>query len=137
MFVARCGVVAPATRLLPESIALGSFRARAEFEQFGSVRRFHGKTVLFRRPMRSRWLLRYCRQRSQRPGSLVAGESRPRPEGAPDNATTYCETALVALERLLVSRGHATHEALANRRADWIRAYLATPHGLAVKLGDA
>jgi nitrile hydratase accessory protein len=57
-------------------------------------------------------------------------------EGAPDNVTTYYEAALMALERLLVSGGLATPEALENRRADWIRAYLATPHGQPVKLGD-
>jgi nitrile hydratase accessory protein len=69
--------------------------------------------------------------------SEALGEELRRAEagGAPDNATTYYEAALIALERLLVGGGLATSEALANRRADWIRAYLATPHGQAVELG--
>jgi nitrile hydratase accessory protein len=56
--------------------------------------------------------------------------------GAADDLTTYYEAALLALERLIVRASFATSEALANRRADWIRAYLATPHGQAVNLGD-
>ena len=55
--------------------------------------------------------------------------------GAPDNVTTYYEAALVALEQLLMGAGLATTEALDGRREDWIRAYLATPHGQPVKLG--
>jgi nitrile hydratase accessory protein len=48
---------------------------------------------------------------------------------APDNAMTYYEAALAALERLLVLRGLATPDAIAERRDAWIRAYLTTPHG--------
>ena len=55
--------------------------------------------------------------------------------GATDNATTYYEAALAALEQLLVGAGLATAEVLASRREDWVRAYLATPHGQPVKLG--
>jgi nitrile hydratase accessory protein len=57
-------------------------------------------------------------------------------EGAPDNVTTYYAAALVALEQLLVGAGFATTEVLASRREDWVRAYLATPHGQPVKLGE-
>ena len=56
-------------------------------------------------------------------------------DGAPDNATTYYEAALKALERLLVRGGIATSDVISERRDAWIRAFLATEHGQPVKLG--
>jgi nitrile hydratase accessory protein len=53
---------------------------------------------------------------------------------APDNAATYYEASLRALERLLISVGIATPETIADRRDAWVRAYLATPHGQPVNL---
>jgi len=70
--------------------------------------------------------------------SATLGEELRRAEadGAPDNATTYYEAALKALERLLVRGGIATSEVFSDRRDAWIRAYLATPHGQPIKLGN-
>jgi len=70
--------------------------------------------------------------------SEALGEELRRAEAdaAPDNATTYYEAALKALERLLIRGGIATSAAIADRRDAWVRAYLATPHGQPVKLGD-
>lgn len=55
-------------------------------------------------------------------------------KSAPDNAATYYEAALKALERLLIRSGIATFEAISDRRDAWVRAYRATPHGQPVKL---
>ena len=70
--------------------------------------------------------------------STTLGEELRRAEadGAADNATTYYEAALKALERLMVRCGIATSEVISDRRDAWIRAYLATPHGQPVKLGN-
>ena len=70
--------------------------------------------------------------------SETLGEELRRAErrSAPDNAATYYEAALKALERLLERSGLAAPEALAARRAAWVRAYLATPHGRPVELRD-
>lgn len=56
--------------------------------------------------------------------------------GEPDDLTTYYKAALKALETLL-DKGDAlaTSEVTARRDA-WERAYLATPHGQPVILGD-
>ena len=56
--------------------------------------------------------------------------------GAPDNAATYYEAALKALERLLIRVGITTSEIVSDRRDAWIRAYHATPHGHSVRLED-
>jgi nitrile hydratase accessory protein len=56
--------------------------------------------------------------------------------GAPDNAATYYEAALKALERLLIRVGITTSEIVSDRRDAWVRAYHATPHGHPVRLED-
>ncbi|MFQ5940016.1 MAG: nitrile hydratase accessory protein, partial [Alphaproteobacteria bacterium] len=55
---------------------------------------------------------------------------------APDDAATYYQAALAALERLLDRKGAVTAETLSDRRDAWARAYLATPHGQPVKLDN-
>lgn len=54
--------------------------------------------------------------------------------GAPDNATTYYQCALEALERLSKERALTNADALAARKAAWIEAYEHTPHGQPVML---
>jgi nitrile hydratase accessory protein len=61
---------------------------------------------------------------------------RAQENAAPDNAATYYEAALKALERLSIRGGIATSEVISDRRKAWIGAYLATPHGQPVKLGN-
>lgn len=61
--------------------------------------------------------------------ALGAALRRAGDSAAPDNADTYYEAALAALEGLLVRQALATPEALTARRDAWRRAYLATPHG--------
>jgi nitrile hydratase accessory protein len=70
--------------------------------------------------------------------SAALGEELRRAEEstAPDNATKYYEAALTALERLLIGGGIASPETISDRRDAWVRAYLATPHGQPVKLGN-
>lgn len=54
--------------------------------------------------------------------------------GKPDNAATYYQCVLAALERLVKETELATAEQLAERKAQWIRAYENTPHGAPVEL---
>lgn len=54
--------------------------------------------------------------------------------GEPDNATTYYNCVLVALEGLVKESDFATADQLAERKARWIRAYENTPHGSPVEL---
>jgi len=55
-------------------------------------------------------------------------------EGAADNQETYYRCALAALESLIAAHSDIDREAMADKRADWERAYRATPHGQPVKL---
>lgn len=57
--------------------------------------------------------------------------------GAADDATTYYNAALRALERLLDDGGAVTVSAVTERREAWERAYLATPHGHPVTLDQS
>jgi hypothetical protein len=54
--------------------------------------------------------------------------------GRPDNMDTYCQAVLSALERLLDAGGNISLGDLAQRRDEWMRAYLHTPHGKPVEL---
>ena len=54
--------------------------------------------------------------------------------GAPDDAATYYDAALRALEGLLDANGAVGREVLNLRRDAWERAYRETPHGKPVTL---
>lgn len=56
--------------------------------------------------------------------------------GAPDTSATYYEATVAALEKLVTESGAASTEALAERKEAWRQAYLDTPHGQPVKLGQ-
>ncbi len=53
-----------------------------------------------------------------------------------DGGDDYFAAWLEALEALMAERGLAGPEALAGMKAAWEAAYLATPHGAPVKLGN-
>jgi len=55
-------------------------------------------------------------------------------DGAADDAMTYYQAALHALERLLDKGGALTADAVTERRDAWERAYRSTPHGRPVSL---
>ena len=57
--------------------------------------------------------------------------------GETDDGSRYYEHWLTTLERLLVSKGLVTQQALARRKADWADAYRHTPHGKPVELRKA
>ena len=65
--------------------------------------------------------------------ALVAAQS----EGAPDTVETYYRAVVVALEELTERHGGIGAEALAARREAWRQAYLTTPHGEPVVLGES
>lgn len=54
--------------------------------------------------------------------------------GRPDTTATYYEAALAALEGLMTRTTPITPEQLATRKAEWTRAFAATPHGQPVDL---
>jgi nitrile hydratase accessory protein len=54
--------------------------------------------------------------------------------GAPDNAATYYQSVLAAIEILAQETSAVTAEQLAARKAQWVRAYEHTPHGAPVEL---
>jgi nitrile hydratase accessory protein len=56
--------------------------------------------------------------------------------GDPDLGDTYYSHWLSALERLVVSRGAATHAGLEHAKRAWDRAARATPHGQPIVLGS-
>jgi len=62
--------------------------------------------------------------------ALKAAEAR----GDDDTAETYYLCATEALEGLVARNTQISGEALAERKAAWARAYLATPHGKPVDL---
>ena len=65
----------------------------------------------------------------------LAQRSRPRrPAGDPDTGETYYRHWLAALESLVVEKGAATAQGLAERRDAWDRAARATPHGQPILL---
>ena len=55
---------------------------------------------------------------------------------AADERAFYYEAALHALETLLISGGTIAQEMVAEREANWRRAYLATPHDMPVELSS-
>lgn len=55
-------------------------------------------------------------------------------QGAPDNAQTYYEAVVVALESLICGEGALSTDLLDDRTQAWRRAYLNTPHGEPVLL---
>ena len=57
--------------------------------------------------------------------------------GDPDLGSTYYHHWLNALERLCANKGLVTDEAMQQRRTQWRRAYLNTPHGQPVELRAA
>lgn len=78
-----------------------------------------------------------------RRGAFTAGEwsdclgaalKRAEQDGAADNAETYYQAALHALEQLLDDGGALTNDAVTERRDAWERAYRNTPHGKPVSL---
>jgi nitrile hydratase accessory protein len=56
--------------------------------------------------------------------------------GDPDLGDTYYSHWLSALERLVVSKGAATHAGLEDTKDAWDRAVKATPHGQPIVLGS-
>ena len=56
--------------------------------------------------------------------------------GAPKDGSTYYEIWLAAFEAFLAELGLAEPAALADLKAAWAEAYLATPHGQPVKLSS-
>lgn len=54
--------------------------------------------------------------------------------GAPDNAATYYQSALEALERLSKEQALTDAAQLSARKSAWIEAYEHTPHGQPVEL---
>jgi len=55
--------------------------------------------------------------------------------GAPDNATTYYQSVLAAVETLVQENALMSAGDLAERKAAWVEAYEHTPHGHPVTLG--
>ncbi|GAB5467810.1 MAG: nitrile hydratase accessory protein [Rhodospirillales bacterium] len=54
--------------------------------------------------------------------------------GLPDDAANYYQAALEALEATVTAADLAKEQELAARKADWVAAYEATPHGQPVSL---
>jgi nitrile hydratase accessory protein len=54
--------------------------------------------------------------------------------GEPDDGSRYYEHWLTALERLVTAKGLTDRTALVTRKAAWVEAYRATPHGTPVEL---
>lgn len=57
-------------------------------------------------------------------------------DGDPDNDATYYGAFLSALENVLDQAGIALRSEVDKREGDWRHAYLSTPHGKPVVLGD-
>ncbi len=55
-------------------------------------------------------------------------------DGTPDDRTSYYQTALRALQTLLLASGKLSQETITHREAEWRRAYLNTPHGMPVEI---
>jgi len=111
-----------------------------EDKPFGPLRRKDGEPV-FDEPWQAQILAMadsLARRGVFSPGewSETLGEELRRAEkdGAEDDAQTYYQAALSALERLLDGSGAVPADAVTERRDAWERAYLATPHGQPVTL---
>ena len=57
--------------------------------------------------------------------------------GAPKDGSTYYDIWLAALEDFLIARGLADAAGLADLKRGWTDAYLTTPHGEPVELGNS
>jgi nitrile hydratase accessory protein len=57
--------------------------------------------------------------------------------GKQDDGSGYYEVWLLALERIVTTRGIADHAAMLARKAEWAEAYRRTPHGKPVELAAA
>ena len=55
-------------------------------------------------------------------------------DGASDDQNTYYACVLKALETLVAGNCEIDFSAMSEKRADWERAYLSTPHGQPVEL---
>ena len=66
--------------------------------------------------------------------TLGAELQRRSARGEADDRETHYRAALAALEQLIARDGRISVEALAERTAQWRRAYLNTPHGKPVEL---
>ncbi|SLN28591.1 hypothetical protein ROA7450_01184 [Roseovarius albus] len=66
--------------------------------------------------------------------TLGAALSKSEQDGAPDNAETYYNAVITALEQLTEAHTDITAPQRQVRRAAWEAAYLRTPHGQPVKL---
>ena len=67
---------------------------------------------------------------------FAAALERAAEAGGSKDGSDYYEIWLGALEGFLVQRGLADAAGLADLKRDWTEAYLATPHGEPVALGD-
>jgi nitrile hydratase accessory protein len=56
--------------------------------------------------------------------------------GEPDDGSRYYEYWLVALERLVITKGLSNPAAIRERKEAWADAYRHTPHGKPVELRD-
>ncbi|MEM7293428.1 MAG: nitrile hydratase accessory protein [Pseudomonadota bacterium] len=65
-----------------------------------------------------------------------AALSRAEESGAPDTTDTYYQAALESLEHLLNQGGEIDTAELGGRVEQWRQAYLETPHGQPVELGN-
>ena len=111
-----------------------------ESETIGPLKRRDGEPV-FDEPWQAQVLAMadsLTRQGAFTPGewseTLGAELRRAKRDGAADDAASYYQAALRALESLLDGGGAVTHDAITERRDAWERAYLATPHGQPVSL---
>ncbi len=68
----------------------------------------------------------------------LSGEIRAaRDRGNPDLGDTYYEHWLAALEKLTMGKGLVAGPEMEQRKEDWRRAYLNTPHGQPIELAAA
>ena len=63
--------------------------------------------------------------------------ARAQQAGDPDLGDTYYDHWVAALERLCTSKGLLGREAMSQRKDEWRRAYLNTPHGQPIELSAA
>ena len=66
--------------------------------------------------------------------ALGAELKKAQADGADDDQQTYYRCALSALEGLVAGNSEIDLQAMANKREDWEKAYLSTPHGQPVVL---
>ena len=69
--------------------------------------------------------------------TIIAEIKAAQADGDPDLGDTYYDHWLRALERLVTEKGAVTTDQMANRKDQWRRAYLNTPHGQPIALSAA